>query len=328
MADKPNSPKAPKQTGRRRGIWGVGLAEFLCLILAVAWLSFLLVVPSASGQSLGLIGTLLPFALLAAAVVMARMIRRLRQQANDLRAEMVRLRAEADTEPAGAPGSEQPSPPPAAQPFTPPAAPLQPPAHPLPPIGEDEGPPKFTSRRDLAEAASSKAELQLPLDPSMELEAPPLPLPEFIRALNFPETPEDLDGFRALRRALKDGASAPLIQASQDVLTLLSQDGIYMDDLPPDRARPELWRRFADGERGGMVGAIGGIRDRSSLAIAATRMREDPVFRDATHHFLRRFDKVLMTRVPDMDDASLIRMADTRSARAFMLLGRVVGIFS
>jgi hypothetical protein len=25
----------------------------------------------------------------------------------------------------------------------------------------------------------------------------------------------------------------------------MSQDGIYMDDLRPDRSRPEVWRRFA-----------------------------------------------------------------------------------
>ena len=74
-----------------------------------------------------------------------------------------------------------------------------------------------------------------------------------------------------------------LIRASQDVLTLLSQDGIYMDDLRPDRARPEVWRRFAQGERGRAIAALGGIHDRSSLVLAAGRMKKDPVFRDAAH---------------------------------------------
>ena len=53
------------------------------------------------------------------------------------------------------------------------------------------------------------------------------------------------------------------------MLTLLSQDGIYMDDLRPDRARPEAWRQFAEGARGREVAALGGVRDRSSLALTA-----------------------------------------------------------
>jgi len=117
------------------------------------------------------------------------------------------------------------------------------------------------------------------------------------------------------------------VQASQDVLTLLSQDGIYMDDLNPDRSRPELWRRFAQGERGRVIGALGGVRDRTSLALTAARMREDPIFRDAAHHFLRNFDRMLTSFELVASDAELIELADTRTARAFMLLGRVTGAF-
>ena len=68
---------------------------------------------------------------------------------------------------------------------------------------------------------------------------------------------DDEVGFAALRLALKDRNASQLIQASQDILTLLSQDGIYMDDLRPDRARAEIWRRFARGERGRVVAALG-----------------------------------------------------------------------
>ena len=127
----------------------------------------------------------------------------------------------------------------------------------------------------------------LALGTPAEALSPPLSIDDFIRALHFPETAEDQEGFRALRRALQDRHVSQLVQAAQDVLTLLSQDGIYMDDLRPDRARPEIWRKFAKGERGKAVAALGGVRDRSSLALAAGRMRQDPVFRDAVHHFLR-----------------------------------------
>ena len=157
--------------------------------------------------------------------------------------------------------------------------------------------------------------------------APPLDRNTFIRALNFPETAEDEEGFAALRKALKDRQAAQLIQAAQDVLTLMSQDGIYMDDLRPDLARPEIWRRFAKGERGRVVAALGGVRDRSSLALAAGRMKQDPIFRDAAHHFLRHFDRMFAELEQTASDTEINDLAETRTARAFMLLGRVAGIF-
>jgi hypothetical protein len=162
--------------------------------------------------------------------------------------------------------------------------------------------------------------------PAEDMRAP-LSVSDFIKALQFPENPDDKPGFRALRRALEDRTSSRLIRAAQDVLTLLSQEGIYMDDLRPDRARPELWRRFAAGERGRTIAALGGIRDRSSLALTASRMREDAVFRDAGHHFLRAFDKCFAAFEPNASDEELAELADTRTARAFMLFGRVTGTF-
>ena len=155
----------------------------------------------------------------------------------------------------------------------------------------------------------------------------PLSVSDFIKALNFPETAEDEEGFAALRQGLKDREMAILIQAAQDVLTLLSQDGIYMDDLRPDMARPDVWRRFAQGERGRKIAALGGIRDRSSLALTNGRMKQDTIFRDTVHHFLKQFDKVFAQFEEGATDADLSAFSDTRTARAFMLVGRVTGTF-
>ena len=176
-------------------------------------------------------------------------------------------------------------------------------------------------------APGDDAQTALPLGTQADDMRPPLERTDFIRALNFPETAEDKEGFAALRRALKDRPTAQLIQAAQDVLTLLSQDGIYMDDLRPDMARPETWRSFAGGARGRAIAALGGIRDRSSLALAAARMKNDPIFRDAAHHFLRRFDQMFSSFAEDASDSDISDLSDTRTARAFMLLGRVAGTF-
>ncbi|MEM9967442.1 MAG: hypothetical protein AAF755_05005 [Pseudomonadota bacterium] len=157
--------------------------------------------------------------------------------------------------------------------------------------------------------------------------APDLGNEDFIRALNFPETAEDHEGFAALRRAMKDRTTAQVIQAAQDILTLLSQDGIYMDDLRPDRAAPEVWRRFAKGERGAPIAQLGGIHDRSSLALTNGRMKQDAIFRDTAHHFLRHFDRAFAVFEKRASDAEIAAASDTRTARAFMLLGRCAGTF-
>ena len=200
----------------------------------------------------------------------------------------------------------------------------------------------FTSRRDAGlsvPSADRKAALVKPVpepaaeQPALALGSPaedlraPLTVADFIRAVQFPESPEDKEGFRSLRLALEDRTVAKLIRSAQDVLTLLSQDGIYMDDLKPELCQPDLWRRFAAGERGRSIAALGGIRDRTSLALTAARMKSDPVFRDAAHHFLRTFDKTFAAFEPNATDAELADLSDTRTSRAFMLFGRVTGTF-
>jgi hypothetical protein len=176
-------------------------------------------------------------------------------------------------------------------------------------------------------AAPTEDQATLALGTPAEDMRAPVSVSDFVKAMNFPDNPDDRDGFRALRRALEDRTMAKLIRAAQDVLTLLAQDGIYMDDLKPDRAKPDLWRRFAKGERGREVASLGGIRDRSSLALTSGRMRQDTIFRDAAHHFLRQFDKTFTEFEANATDVEVADLAETRTARAFMLLGRVTGTF-
>ena len=194
----------------------------------------------------------------------------------------------------------------------------------------------FTTRRDPARRAALRL-TGSPQDFAPDSAQPVLalenPLPaarrldnaDFIRALHFPENETDEAGFEALRRAMQDHATAELVRAAQSVLTALSEEGIYMDDLRPDRARPEIWRAFAMGARGSEVAALGGIRDRSCLALTYGRMRSDTGFRDVAHRFLRAFDRQFAVFEARADDAEIARFAETRSARAFML--RVTGIF-
>jgi hypothetical protein len=56
-------------------------------------------------------------------------------------------------------------------------------------------------------------------------------------------------------------------------------------------------------------------------------MREDTVFRDAAHHFLRQFDRTFQAFERQASDQDVADLAETRTARAFMLFGRVTGTF-
>jgi len=172
---------------------------------------------------------------------------------------------------------------------------------------------------------SSQGDLALDLPNMAEASLPSAD--DFIRALNFPETVDDTAGFAALRRAMRDRRTSQLIQAAEDILTLLSQEGIYMDELRPDLAKPEIWRLFARGARGRTVADLGGIHDREVLAQVTLRMRQDAIFRDAAHHFLRRFDRAAAEFEPHASDGELSAFGNTRSARAFMILARAAGTF-
>jgi len=203
---------------------------------------------------------------------------------------------------------------------------------------------RLAAEVQLAQFTTRRSPLRRPTPPAPDADAPegaeqpvlalenPLPASaplsdtDFIRALHFPKDADDTDGFDALRRALADHPTAELIRAAQDVLTALSQEGIYMDDLRPDRARPEVWRAFATGARGAEVSGLGGIRDRSCLALTYARMRSDTAFRESAHRFLRAFDLRFADFEERASDDAIVRLAETRSARAFMLLGRVTGM--
>ena len=75
------------------------------------------------------------------------------------------------------------------------------------------------------------AEPALPLLPAEEAPARP-DWPDLVRALDFPRDADDTAGFRALKAALRHHGLAQMLQAAEDVLNLLSQEGVFVDELP------------------------------------------------------------------------------------------------
>ena len=294
---------------------GLALSAVWLGLVAIFWLFGPRGEGGASGLArlTGLVGTVMPLVLIWLAVGLARAIATLRAEAEDLRDKLQRMREMAEPRPqrpAAAPSATVPSIGPSAGPLVAAAAPAQRPAAPA-------AAPRPLRPGDARQTA-------------MRFEGPePVPVAPttLIRALDFPDGPEDRDGIEALRAALRDHDSARVLRAAQDVVTLLAGNDIYLDHLPPDPAPPAVWRRFAEGARGSAVAALGGIHDPTALGIVTQMLRSDEIFRDAAHHFLRHFDLALTRFLPQIEDAQLADLGQTRSARAFMLIGRAAGVF-
>ena len=204
---------------------------------------------------------------------------------------------------------------------------------------------KLTQRRPSTEPEPAVADLPAPPPPPPPPPAPPpalaaeppLPLmpeeeaparpdwPDLVRALDFPRDAEDREGFRALKAALRHHSLAQTLQAAEDVLNLLSQEGVFVDELPVAPFDAGAWRRFMAGRRGPEVTGLGAISDARALDAARGLMRSDPIFRDSALFFQRRFDGVLGEFASRAGDPELEALAGTRSGRAFMMLARLSG---
>jgi hypothetical protein len=172
-------------------------------------------------------------------------------------------------------------------------------------------------------AASATPPVVAPEPAPAPAEPAHLPWADLVRALDFPRDAEDGEGFRALKAALRHPALAQMLQAAEDVLNLLSQEGVYVDELAMDPVDPVAWRRFIAGIRGSEVAGVGGIRDPHALDVARRLTASDSIFRDSALFFRRRFDGVLAEFAAGAKDAELIELVGTRSGRAFMLLVRL-----
>ncbi|MCA8883312.1 MAG: hypothetical protein KDA50_06130 [Rhodobacteraceae bacterium] len=277
-------------------------------IAALAWGAFYILVmphPARSGAVLPwlrmALELLLPLLLICLATALGHTVRRLQGEAAELRAELSRLRSGAGPKPASR----------AKDTALRGAA-----AAPVPAAAAPE-PASLAPATDAGQA-------RLPLGTAP---APALSLPDLIRALHFPETPDDRQGFRALSLALRDHRARLVVQAAQDMLTLMSQDGIYVDDLDQTLLPPAAWRQFAGEERRTGAADLALFQGSAEAARCAERLQGNTVYRDTAHHFLRRFDRLLADLVPEISDDAVTALTATRSARAFLLLGAAAGTF-
>ncbi|MFO7857267.1 MAG: hypothetical protein R6V44_19000 [Paracoccaceae bacterium] len=168
----------------------------------------------------------------------------------------------------------------------------------------------------------------LPLAAETESSEPAFDWEIVARALDFPRDAHDEAGFEALAAATRDRPTAELLQAAEDALTLLAQHGLYMEDLEVRHAPVSAWRRFAEGERGPTVRAVGGVESEAAVTESRALLKADPVFRDTVMHLMRRYDALLRRAATSpRGESVMLAMADSRTGRAFMLAAQAVGAF-
>lgn len=300
-------------------VLGGAVATAVWVVLVVL---FMLLGPDDTGRSgaqrlMSVVGILLPLVLIWMAVWFAQSLAALRDEATNLRDLLGHMRRQA-----GDPSDVTPAEPRRdADAALPPAAPRpqQAAMRPATPAARPAMAPRASAPRPV-----DSRQATLGLDPPPPPELTPT---ELLLSLNFPDGPDDREAIRSLRLALADPEMARLIRAAQDVVTLLAGQGAYMDELALEQGEAALWRRFAEGARGDSMRGLAVVEDPRILEIAGNMIRNDEVFRDAAHHFLRHYDRVMVSTAQVYGDDMLAALAETRSGRAFTLLAQVSGMF-
>ncbi|MEE2774541.1 MAG: hypothetical protein VYE27_06495 [Pseudomonadota bacterium] len=151
--------------------------------------------------------------------------------------------------------------------------------------------------------------------------------PVLLRALHFPNDPNDTEGFLALKIAHQSSIISDVLRASEDLLNLLAQDGIYLDDLTIDQPPVEAWINFINSNREGLSRKLDciGIEDRTPSL--RQRVKSDIIFRDTALILIRRFDQMLKDRLEAADDNQIFSLAFTRTGKAFLIAGKICNSF-
>lgn len=151
---------------------------------------------------------------------------------------------------------------------------------------------------------------------------------KLIRAANFPDSEDDRETLDALYAVLSDPEAAALLQSAEDALSSLADLGLFMEDMQPHHAPVEIWRAFiVDNAQDGVMD-LGGIRDPHALEDVSSALREKPDFDRTAKRFMERYETVLSRIFGEAPSPRMaVELADTRSGRAYMLIGRAFGRF-
>lgn len=180
------------------------------------------------------------------------------------------------------------------------------------------------SHDPMPEAPDAGAGEAAPADPvpAPQAEAA-LSLATVIRALSFANDDDDTEGFEAVDRAMDDERIAGILDASQRVLHRLAEIDIFMDNLTPDIATPEVWRLHAANAGDSEISTLGGIAETHVFEQVSGLLEQDPEFREQASLMMHRINEQMLHIIGTADDDQILQFARSRTVLAFILLGNV-----
>lgn len=151
---------------------------------------------------------------------------------------------------------------------------------------------------------------------------------KLVRAANFPENEDDRATIEALYIVLKDPEVEQLLTTAEDTLSALADLGLYMEDFIPVLPPVSVWRHISEGKPLPPGQEFGGITDEVVIAKVRDAMTKDSNFSDLADQLCARYALLLARLFREATDVRhAIELADTRTGRAVMLVGRALGRF-
>lgn len=179
--------------------------------------------------------------------------------------------------------------------------------------------PKQTDRIDtLFEAAKSGV---IRIWESPDVPGSGLRIRTLVRALNFAEDADDVEGFKAVETATRNSTAKLVLDASMTVLNSLARHDIIMDDLRPSIEKPNAWRKYSEPGVEKDITALGSIGKLDYLKLVSGLYGEEKEFRSQADRLTNAIESHIGGFVSLAADHEILAFADSRTLRAFLLVG-------
>ncbi len=144
-----------------------------------------------------------------------------------------------------------------------------------------------------------------------------------IRAFNLPNDENDAEGYDAIDAAVRIESIATLLENSHQLLYTLADYDLIMDDLEIDLGLISTWRKYATDSTEGTVSSLGGTGTYLEIDKVSSIVNENSDFEERASTFNSHMDKFISQAIPQLKDEEIRKLAQTRTFRAFLLLGQV-----
>lgn len=148
--------------------------------------------------------------------------------------------------------------------------------------------------------------------------------PTLLKALNLPEHDDDVEGYKAFKIATKNELLNNVLTQSHAILHRFAEISIYMDNLITDVGPFTEWSQFAESKSTEPNPNLGGAGTQKNVAEITNWLSEDREIYNNAIEFYQKACELLFIIIPTINEMDIVDLANTRTMRAFLLLGRVL----